>query len=96
MARSPQNSSLAFPSEVARYLCLEDEDINRMMAMDALPYLLVPKIKRSVRRIPLRDFHAWLLKRVKNPAPAISKFETFLADFHATRRPLSETTSAKP
>lgn len=85
MARSTNNNALAFPAEVARYLCLEPADVERLMAKDALPYFSLPKVKRTVKRIPLREFHAWLRGRAKNHTPSLNSFETFLADFESTR-----------
>jgi hypothetical protein len=78
------NSPLAFPAEVARYLCMEPRDIERMTRLDGLPYLNIPKAKKTVKRIPLRAFHEWLRKRSKNSA--IASYDVFLADFNKTAR----------
>lgn len=86
MARSAHKSPQAFPAEIARYLCMEPEDVRNMIALDRLPALKIPKAKRSVLRVPLRDFHAWLCKRALSPVPELATYETFLADFDATAR----------
>lgn len=86
MSRSLQNNAIAYPAEVARYLALEPADIRRMMEIDRLPFLKIPKQTRNVFRIPLRDFHKWLLDRAHNPAPHLARYETFLADFDTSAR----------
>jgi hypothetical protein len=91
MARSPENNPLAFVAEVARYLCSEVEDVERMMRMDHLPFIALPKAKRTVKRIPLRDLHGWLRKRAKNNAVEFASYETFLADFNQVARSKTQT-----
>lgn len=92
MARSPVNNLFAFPAEVARFLCVEPEDVKRMMEMDGMPVTRIPKKKRSVARIPLRDLHGWLRDRSaqetasKSAAKPLANYETFLADFNAVAR----------
>lgn len=86
MARSPVNNALAFPCEVARFLCVEAADVETMFKLDKLPFKSIPKKKRSVKRVPLRDFHEWLKNRPGNPSPRLADFETFLADFNETAR----------
>ena len=85
MARSLPSTPLAFPAEIARYLCAERADIELMMEMDALPHLRIPKPTRTVKRIPLRDFHTWLKARARGETPALADYETFLKDFDASR-----------
>ncbi|MES2923713.1 MAG: hypothetical protein V4819_19315 [Verrucomicrobiota bacterium] len=87
MARSPQNGPVAFVAEIARYLCSEVEDVERMIRLDKLPHFTLPKAKRTVKRIPLRDFHAWLKKRPGSERPELANYETFLADFNRSGRP---------
>lgn len=82
MARSTTHAAFAFPAEVARYLSVEREDVTTMIKLEKLPAIKLPKTTRSVYRIPLRDFHRWLLLRTQNPSPELSHYETFLADFH--------------
>jgi hypothetical protein len=86
MAKSLPSSPNAFPAEVARYLSLEPGDVQDLVKKSKLPALKIPKKTRTVIRIPLRDFHAWLQGRTQNPTPHLAKYETFLADFDATRR----------
>ena len=86
MARSPDNNPLAFPREVARYLCVEQREIPEMIRLDKLPALKIPKKTKVVFRIPLRDFHAWLKLRATQPVPQFANYETFLADFNQTAR----------
>jgi hypothetical protein len=85
MARSPINNPLAFPAEVARFLCVEPSDVKRMIKLDQMPSTLIPKKTRTVTRIPLRDFHAWLKNRSQNSVANVP-YETFLADFNETAR----------
>jgi len=75
----------AMPAEIARYLRVEPEDVARAIKSDKLPAFRVMKATRFVQRIPLRDFHAWLLARTENPAPHLRDFEGFLADFRAAQ-----------
>jgi hypothetical protein len=82
MARSTPNAAVAFPAEVARYLSVEPEDVQSMIRLEKLPAIKLPAKTRHVYRIPLRDFHRWLLTRTQNPAHALTHYETFLADFH--------------
>jgi excisionase family DNA binding protein len=86
MAATVRSSANAFVAEVARYLAVEPGDIQRMIRVAKLPAIRIPKETRTVQRIPLRDFHAWLLKRTENPTPQLASYDTFLADFDATAR----------
>jgi hypothetical protein len=86
MAESPVGNPLAFVSEVARYLCFRPEEVERAMRLDKLPYVEIAAVKKKVKRIPLRDFHAWLLHRAKHPAPSLESYSTFLADFNTVRK----------
>lgn len=95
MARSPVNNALAFPCEVARFLCVEAADVETMFKFDGLPYRTIPKKKRAVKRVPLRDFHEWLKSRPGNPSPRLANYETFLADFNETARSKPKTKTEK-
>lgn len=86
MAASNPGSPQAFVAEVARYLAMDPDDIQRMIDLDKLPALRLPKAKRHVFRIPLRDFHVWLCGQAVTPTPHLASYETFLADFDATAR----------
>lgn len=86
MAISPKNNSLAFVAEVARYLSVEPPDIQRMIRLAKLPAIKIPKATRPVFRIPLRDFHVWLVSRTTNPAPELANYEKFLKDFDQVRQ----------
>ena len=86
MARSPRHGSIAFVAEVARFLCVEPEDVRRMIQLDKLPAVRIPVKTKTVDRIPLRDFQAWLARRSVNPTPQLMNFETFLEDFDRTVR----------
>lgn len=86
MARTVRSSPNAFVAEVARYLAVDPDDVQRMITVAKLPALKIPKKTRTVHRIPLRDFHAWLLKRTQNPTPQLATYDTFLADFDASAR----------
>ena len=94
MASTVRNSPYAFVSEVARYLALEPADVRRLIRLDKLPATSIPRATRAVSRIPLRDLHAWLRDRTKNPAPMLADFNTFIADFNATARTATPATSA--
>lgn len=84
MARTAQNSPNAFVAEVARYLSVEPEDVQRMIRTSKLPHLKIPRKTRMVYRIPLRDFHGWLKQR--SGGTAQQDYPTFLADFDTTAR----------
>ena len=86
MARSPENNAIAFPAEVARFLCVEPREIPEMIRLDGMPSISLARKKRKVFRIPLRDLHVWLKHRAKNPTPEFSKYENFLKDFNLTAR----------
>ncbi len=82
MAKSGHQSAIAFPAEVARYLLLDPEDVARLIELDGLPALSIPKATRKVTRINLRDLYSWLVVRTKNPPANLTDYETFLADFN--------------
>lgn len=86
MARTAAQTPNAFVAEIARYLSVEPEDVQRLIRVAKLPAIRIPKEKRAVVRVPLRDFHGWLLKRTQNPTPELEIYDTFLADFDATAR----------
>jgi hypothetical protein len=86
MASSATAAPHAFVAEIARYLAMEPADVQRMVELDRLPALRLPREKRHVLRIPLRDFHRWLCARAVTPTPALATYETFLADFDASAR----------
>lgn len=86
MARSAFQAPHAFVAEVARYLAMDPDDVQRMVELDKLPALRLPRAKRTVLRIPLRDFHRWLCARAITPTPSLATYETFLADFDASAR----------
>lgn len=92
MAATVRSSPNAFVSEVARYLAVEPGEIKRMIRLAKLPAIKIPATTRTVHRIPLRDFHAWLLKRTENPTPQLARYESFLADFDASARTGKTTT----
>jgi len=79
MASSIRSSPNAFVAEVARYLAVEPEDVQRMIRSDKLPHLKIPKATRVVHRIPLRDLHAWL--RLRSGGTALESYAEFLTDF---------------
>lgn len=87
MATSPQHGSIAFVAEIARYLIVEPPEVQTMIRVAKLPAFKIPKATRHVYRVPLRDFHAWLLHRTANPTPELASYEKFLTDFDRTARP---------
>jgi hypothetical protein len=86
MASTIRHSPNAFPAEVARYLAVEPLEIKRLIRLAKLPAIKLPAATRPVYRIPLRDFHAWLVDRTTNPAPQLRHYDTFLADFDDAAR----------
>jgi hypothetical protein len=86
MAQTVRSSPNAFIAEVARYLACNPKDVRAMVKKAGLPVLSFPKATRTVMRVPLRDFHAWLLRRTRNPTPLLASYETFLADFDEAAR----------
>ena len=85
MARSPHQHPLAFPAEVARYLCIEPTDVMDLITSGRLPSVKIPKRTRHVYRIPLRDFHEWLKSHRGNSERVFTSYQTFLADFDSVR-----------
>jgi excisionase family DNA binding protein len=86
MARSPDNNPIAFPAEIARYLCVERTDVPVLIRESRLPALRIDKKKRKVLRIPLRDFHEWLKRQRAGSDSVMGTYETFLADFNQVAR----------
>lgn len=86
---SVRHSPYAFVAEVARYLAVEPADVRRLIRQHALPATRLPAATRVVHRIPLRDFHAWLLRQTPSPETALhlADYPTFLEDFRAAGRP---------
>lgn len=89
MARSRDKSAFAFPAEVARYLEVEPDDVKRMIKLDALPVSKLPMKTRTVQRIPLRDFHRWLIGRSAGDTSHLADFNTWRTDFLAASSPES-------
>ena len=56
----------ALKSELARYLRMEPEDIDRAVAEDKLPCTKLLGSRKFSQRFPLRGVHAWLLERTEN------------------------------
>ncbi len=80
-----RSSPYAFPHEVARYLAIEAADVKRLVKLDGMPATAIPKATRTVLRIYLPDFHAWLVRRSKNPG-SLAIYPEFLAEFERTAR----------
>lgn len=77
----------AMKSELARYLRLEPEDIDRAVAEDSLPCTKLLGAARFSQRFPLRAVHAWLLARTENAPPEMRDFERFRGDFLRKKNP---------
>jgi hypothetical protein len=86
MAQTPNRGALAFPAEVARYLSVDPNDVKRMIRLAKLPAIRIPAATRAVTRIPLRDFHAWLIARSVNETPEFANYEKFMEDFDQVAR----------
>ena len=86
MARSVKHSPMAFVAEVARYLALDPVDVRRMIRMENLPVIGLRQETRCVYRVPLRDFHRWLMEQTSNATPLLADYRCFMADFDATAR----------
>jgi hypothetical protein len=71
----------AFKGDVAAYLGVEPEDIDRMVAEDKLPCLRLLGKKRFIHKFPLRGVHAWLVERTENAPREMLDFERFREDF---------------
>jgi hypothetical protein len=71
----------AFKGDVAVYLGVEPEDIDRMVAEDKLPCLRLLGKKRFIHKFPLRGVHAWLVERTENAPRELLDFERFREDF---------------
>lgn len=84
---SAAGTDWAMPAEIARFLRLEAEDVKTLMECDGLPATKIPRKKRCVRRVWLRDLHRWLLANTNAPGTALADYETFRADFEKHRAP---------
>jgi hypothetical protein len=73
--------AFAFPAEVARFLEIEPADVDRLIEYDELPVSSIPKVRRTVRRIYLPDFHAWLVQRSSGQVRSLMSYEEFLRVF---------------
>jgi hypothetical protein len=81
-----KKSAFAFPAEVARFLEVEPDDVDRMIRMDDLPASKIPKARRNVTRIYLPDFHAWLLNRSSGDVLKLRDYTDFIARFDEVAR----------
>ena len=68
-------------SELARYLRLEPEDVDRAVREDGLPCTRLLGEARFCLRFPLRGVHAWLLARTENAPEGMRDFESFRSGF---------------
>jgi hypothetical protein len=89
MASSVRSSAYAFVAEVARYLAVEPGDVKRMIRLDSLPETRIPKQTRTVARIYLPDFHAWLLSRSSGETRQLADYPAWLAEFNRIARTTS-------
>src|SRR4051794_36551945 len=74
----PEHALLA---QVARYFGVQPADVKRSVEHDGLPVIRYPMKTTTVARFPMRDLHAWILKRTKGETPHLSDFERWQADF---------------
>ena len=71
----------ALKSELARYLRMEPEDIDRAVEQDKLPCTRLLGEARFSQRFPLRGVHAWLLERTENAPGEMRDFGRFREGF---------------
>jgi hypothetical protein len=71
----------ALKSELARFLRMEPEDIDRAVAEDKLPCLKLLGSRKFSQRFPLRGVHAWLLERTENVPERMWDYGRFREDF---------------
>jgi hypothetical protein len=71
----------ALKSELARYLRMEPEDIDRAVAEDKLPCTKLLGSRKFSQRFPLRGVHAWLLERTENAPGEMRDFGRFREGF---------------
>jgi hypothetical protein len=69
----------AMKSELARYLRVEPEDVDRAVKEDGLPCTRLLGGTKFFQRFPLRAVHAWLLDRTENAPGEMRDFESFRA-----------------
>jgi hypothetical protein len=81
-----RRSPFAFAAEVARYLMIEREDLDRMVRIHGLPVTWLSRPTRPVMRIYLPDFHEWVLERTKGASERLRNYDNFLEEFHASAR----------
>lgn len=87
MSAVMREEEFAMKSELARYLRLDPEDIDRAVAEDKLPCTKLLGSARFSQRFPLRAVHAWLLARTEHAPEEMRDFESFRRDFIRTGRP---------
>lgn len=69
-------SALRKKSEVARYLSVPPEEVDRMMEEDGLPHRRVPGKNKPAIRFRLLDVYQWLKKYCKGAQPeSYAEFE---------------------
>ena len=81
ISKRPMPEEFAMKSELARYLRLEPEDIDRAVAEDKLPCLKLLGEARFSQRFPLRGVHAWLLARTEHAPDEMRDFDRFREGF---------------
>lgn len=87
-----KRSDLVKRAAIARFFEKEQEEIDRMIREDALPFIKVPGPTKPGIRIYLPDFHRWLVGYAGGDSEAIRDYDQFLKSFWAVqeREPVSE------
>jgi len=70
---------------VARFLSVDQTDVDRMIELDGLPFVEVPGENKPGKRVFLPSFHAWLVKRARNGEERLKDYGEFTRAFFAAQ-----------
>lgn len=95
MSAVMREEEFAMKSELARYLRLEPEDIDRAIREDGLPCTKLLGEARFSQRFPLRGVHEWILERTENAPVGMGDFEKFRSVFLKAKNSKSKIQKSK-
>lgn len=73
-------------ADVARFLGVQDSEVQRMLELDGLPWVEIPGPKRPGVRIFLPAFHEWMLGRGKGLAGRLADYSEFRRAFEEAQK----------
>jgi len=72
-------------ADVRRFLQVDDDEVQRMIDQDNLPYIRKPGATKPGVRIFLPDFHEWLVGYAQGASRRIADYPEFLRAFWAAQ-----------